>query len=158
MTMSTFSGPMRVGSTKETTGTTADTTVNTGCVVVAQNKAVAYANTGAQTFACVVPAGSLITGAQFIATTAYTTTAPTFTMFVNGVQVSAAGTAALVGAANIPLGTNSAAGAALVANVGPVNATIAFTQANGGGGTGAGQLVITYVVRNADGSQVPASA
>ena len=159
MGIATHLGPWLLGTVKETTGTTAGTIRNTGATIVAQTKAVAYADTTAQTVACVVPAGAMITSVQFIATTAYTTTAPTFTMFINGTQASAAITlAALVGSSSITMGGNSATGAALVANVGSTDATIAFTQSNGGGGTGAGQLVIAYIVRNSDGTSVPASA
>lgn len=159
MGIATHLGPWLLGTVKDTTGTTAGNIRNLGATIVAQTKAVAYGDTTAQTVACVVPAGAMITAVQFIATTAYTTTAPTFTMFINGTQASTAVTlGALVGSSSITMGGNSATGAALVANVGSTDATIAFTQSNGGGGTGAGQLVIAYIVRNSDGTSVPASA
>jgi len=149
-------GPWLLGTNKYTTGTTAATTQNMGATIVAQTKTVAYADTTAQTTAFVLPAGSLITACQFIITTAYTTTAPTFTIFIGGTQASSAVTlGALVGANAITLGGNSAAGAALVANVGSTDATVAFTQSNGGGGTGAGTLVIAYIVRGSDGAMYP---
>jgi hypothetical protein len=151
-------GPWLLGTNKYTTGTAVGTVQNMGASIVAQTKAVAYADTTAQTTAFVLPAGALITACQFIATTAYTTTAPTFTIFVNGTQVSSAITlGALVGASAITLGGNSAAGAALVSNVGSTDATIAFTQSNGGGGTGAGILVMAYIVRGSDGAMYPTS-
>lgn len=161
MGIATHLGPWLLGTVKDTTGTSASLGQirNLGATIVAQTKAVAYADTTAQTVACILPAGAMITAVQFIATTAYTTTAPTFTMFINGTQSSNAITlGALVGSSAITMGGNSAAGAALTANVGSVDATIAFTQSNGGGGTGAGQLVIAYIVRNSDGTSVPASA
>lgn len=149
-------GPWLLGTNKYTTGTTAATTQNMGATIVAQTKAVAYADTTAQTTAFVLPAGSLITSCQFIITTAYTTTAPTFTIFIGGTQASSAVTlGALVGVNSITLGGNSAAGAALVANVGSTDATIAFTQSNGAGGTGAGILVMAYIVRGSDGAMYP---
>ena len=151
-------GPWLLGTNKYTTGTTAATTQNMGATIVAQTKSVAYADTTAQTTAFVLPAGSLITSCQFIITTAYTTTAPTFTIFIGGTQASAAVTlGGLVGAQTIALGGNSAAGAALVANVGSTDATIAFTQSNGAGGTGAGILVVAYIVRGSDGAMYPTS-
>jgi hypothetical protein len=149
-------GPWLLGTNKYTTGTATGTIQNMGASIVAQTKTVAYADTTAQTTAFVLPAGSLITACQFIATTAYTTTAPTFTIFVNGTQASSAVTlGALVGASSITLGGNSAAGAALISNVGSTDATIAFTQSNGGGGTGAGILVMAYIVRGSDGAMYP---
>ena len=153
-------GPWLLGTNKYTTGTTAATTQNMGAAIVSQTKAVAYADTTAQTAAFVLPAGALITACQFIITTAYTTTAPTFTIFIGGVQASSAVTLAttgsgLVGAQAIPLGGNSAAGAALVNNVGSSDVTVAFTQSNGSGGTGAGTLVIAYIVRGSDGAMYP---
>ena len=151
-------GPWLLGTNKYTTGTTAATTQNMGATIVSQTKAVAYADTTAQTTAFVLPAGSLITACQFIITTAYTTTAPTFTIFIGGTQASSAVTlGGLVGAQTIALGGNSAAGAALVANVGSTDATIAFTQSNGAGGTGAGILVMAYIVRGSDGAMYPTS-
>ena len=151
-------GPWLLGTNKYTTGTTAATTQNMGATIVSQTKTVAYADTTAQTAAFVLPAGSLITACQFIITTAYTTTAPTFTIFIGGTQASSAVTlGALVGANAITLGGNSAAGAALVANVGSTDATIAFTQSNGAGGTGAGILVMAYIVRGSDGVMYPTS-
>ena len=151
-------GPWLLGTNKYTTGTATGTVQNMGATIVAQTKAVAYADTTAQTTAFVLPAGSLITSCQFIITTAYTTTAPTFTIFIGGTQASSAVTlGALVGANSITLGGNSAAGAALVANVGSTDATIAFTQSNGAGGTGAGILVVAYIVRGSDGAMYPTS-
>lgn len=151
-------GPWLLGTNKYTTGTATGTIQNMGASIVAQTKTVAYADTTAQTTAFVLPAGSLITACQFIITTAYTTTAPTFTIFVNGTQASSAVTlGALVGANSITLGGNSAAGAALIANVGSTDATIAFTQSNGAGGTGAGILVMAYIVRGSDGAMYPTS-
>jgi hypothetical protein len=151
-------GPWLLGTNKYTTGTATGTVQNMGASIVAQTKIVAYADTTAQTTAFVLPAGSLITACQFIITTAYTTTAPTFTIFVNGTQASSAVTlGALVGANSITLGGNSAAGAALIANVGSTDATIAFTQSNGAGGTGAGILVMAYIVRGSDGAMYPTS-
>jgi hypothetical protein len=43
-------------------------------------------------------------------------------------------------------------------NVGTTDAIITFTQANVTATSGAGILTMTYVVKNSDGTQVPASA
>ena len=162
MGLASHLGPWLLGTVKDTVGTSVSLgqVRNMGATIVTQSKAVAYADTTAQTTLCVVPAGSLITSVQYIITTAYTTTAPTFTMFIGGTQASSAIAlsttgSGLVGAQSIPMGGNSAAGAALVANVGTTDVTVAFTQSNGGGGTGAGVLLIAYIVRNSDGTYAP---
>lgn len=163
MGFATHLGPWLLGTVKETTGTTAGTIRNTGATTAMQTKTVAYGDTTAQTLMCVLPAGTIIHSIKYLITTAYTTTAPTFTMFINGTQVTAASTLSttaggLLGMQEIPLGGNSAAGAALIANVGTNDALLAFTHANGGGTTGAGTLIVEYAVRNSDGSAFPASA
>lgn len=147
-------GPWLIGTVKDTSGTTAGTIRNMGATPAVQFKTVAYTDTTANTVLAVIPAGSAIQNVQFLITTAYTTTNPTVTIFVNGTAVTAAITVAspaagATGVASLALGTTNPA---LVANVGATDAIVSFTQANGGGGTGAGVLSIAYVVRNADGA------
>jgi hypothetical protein len=154
MAVATHLGPWLLGTVKDTTGTTAGTIRNIGATPNAQFKAVAYADTTAQTQLAVIPAGSAIQNVQFLITTAYTTTNPTITIFVNGTAITAAITVAspaagATGIASLAIGTTNPG---LVANVGTTDAVISFTQSNGGGGTGAGVLSIAYVVRNADGT------
>ena len=160
MGLATHLGPWLLGTVKETTGTTAGTIRNTGATHSYQSKVVAYADTTAQTLLAALPAGSVIQSIAFLTTTAYTTTAPTFIFYVNGTAINSATapsgtTAGTTGRGGFTLGT---ANPALVANVGSSDALVTFTQANGGGGTGAGILEISYIVRNADGTQVPVSA
>lgn len=169
MAVATHLGPWLLGTVKNTLASLTQPNAaagqirNVGATTVTQSKTIAYGDTTAQTAAFVVPAGSLLLNCYYIITTAYTTTAPTLTIFSGGTQISSAITpgtttgagstgGGLVGTQDIPLGGNSAAGAALVANVGTTDALIAFTHANGGGTTGAGTLVLEYVVRNSNGS------
>ena len=157
MGIATHLGPWLLGTVKETTGTTAGTIRNTGATHSLQTRVVAYAETTAQTFLCALPAGSVIQQIQFLTTTAYTTTAPTFAFFVNGTAINTAAapsgtTAGTTGRGGFVLGTSNPA---LVANVGSTDALLSFTQANGGGGTGAGVLEVSYIVRNSDGTIVP---
>lgn len=157
MGFATHLGPWMLGTVKDTTGTTAGNIRNLGATAVAQFKTVAYADTTAQTQLAVIPAGASIQNIQFLITTAYTTTNPTFTIFVNGTAITAAITVAspaagATGIASFALGTTNPS---LVANVGSTDAIVSFTQANGGGGTGAGVLSIAYIVKNSDGTIVP---
>ena len=63
-------GPWRLGTVKDTTGTTAGTISNMGCTTVAQSAAIAYTTTTAATVA-VLPAGSQITNIFVDVTTAF---------------------------------------------------------------------------------------
>jgi len=166
MGIATHLGPWLLGTVKETTGpltiagAAAGQVRNTGVTHSFQFRTVAYADTTAQTFLACIPAGSFIQSIQFLTTTAYTTTAPTFAFFVNGTAINSTTapsgtTAGTTGRGGFVLGTSNPA---LVSNVGTSDAIIAFTQTNGGGGTGAGVLEISYMVRNPDGTAFPASA
>ena len=157
MGFATHLGPWLLGTVKNTTGTTAGTIRNIGASHTLQTKTVAYADTTAQTLLAVLPAGALIQAIQFLTTTAYTTTAPTFAFFVNGTAINTAaapaGTSAgTTGRGGFTLGTSNPS---LVANVGSTDALVSFTQVNGSGGTGAGTLEISYIVRGSDGAMYP---
>ena len=159
MGFATHLGPWLLGTVKNTTGTTAGTVQNMGATHSLQTKTVAYADTTAQTLLASLPAGSLIQQITFLTTTAYTTTAPTFIFYVNGTAINSATapagtTAGTTGRGGFTLGT---ANPSLVANVGSSDALVTFTQANGGGGTGAGTLEISYIVRGSNGAMYPSS-
>lgn len=145
-------GPWLLGTVKDTTGTAAGTVNNLGAVGAFQSRIIGYTETTAQTRAFVLPAGSMIESITTLTTVAYTTTAPTLQIFVNGSAISAAVNAGIVGATgytSLAIGTSNPT---LVANVGSSDAIIAFTQANGGGGTGSMILLIDYIVRNPNGT------
>ena len=154
MAVASHLGPWLLGTIKNTTGTTAGTIRNMGFTQVMQTAAVAYNDTAA-TRAFVVPAGSIIfeiylyqSGATFTSATS-----GTFTVLVNGTAVAATtittGTAGVLG-----LNPDSAAKTALFANVGSSDAIITYTPATLNAGSGV--LVITYGVRNSDGTSTPA--
>jgi hypothetical protein len=160
MGFATHLGPWLLGTVKNTTGTTAGTIQNIGAAHTLQTNTVEYADTTAQTLLAVLPAGSLIQSIQFLTTTAYTTTAPTFAFFVNGTAINSASapsgtTAGTTGRGGFTLGTSNPS---LVANVGTTDALVSFTQVNGSGGTGAGTLEISYIVRGSDGAMYPTAS
>ena len=161
MGFATHLGPWLLGTVKDTTGTTAGTIRNTGVTVVSQSKAIVYTDITAATVAFTIPAGSQILTAVFNTTVAYATTTPTYALFANAVAINTAANGSAFGAfgiVNILLGNNTAAGAVLCNNVGTTDSIITFTQANVTATSGAGILTMTYVVKNSDGTQVPASA
>ena len=161
MGFATHLGPWLLGTVKETTGTTVGSIRNTGATVVSQSKSILYTDTTAATVAFTIPAGSQILTASFNTTVAYATTTPTYALFSNAVAINTAANGSVftnTGIVNILLGNNSAAAAVLCNNVGTTDAIITFTQANVTATSGAGILTLTYVVKNSDGTQVPASA
>jgi hypothetical protein len=163
MGFATHLGPWLLGTVKDTigpstaAGAAAGQVRNIGATHSFQSKVVAYADTTAQTVLACIPAGSVIQSIQFLTTTAYTTTAPTFAFFVNGTAINSATapsgtTAGTTGRGGFTLGTSNPA---LVANVGTSDVIVSFTQVNGSGGTGAGVLELSYIVRGSDGSIAP---
>lgn len=163
MGMASHLGPWLLGTVKNTTGTTAGYIRNMGATHSYQNKLITPADTTAQTTLAVLPAGSLIQQIQILVTSAYSTTTPTFSFFVNGTAINTTATAAGItfgntGRAAFTLGNNSAAAAALLANVGTTDAIVSFTQTNAtASATTTAYLEISYIVRNADGSIAPTS-
>lgn len=160
MGLATRLGPWLLGTVRYTTGTAAGQIRNIGATSVTQSKAIAYADTTAQTVLAVLPAGSAIRSIDLLITTAYTTTNPTFTFYVNGTAVTgsvviSSPAAGATGLASIALGSTNPA---LIGNVGTTDAIVSFTQSNGGGGTGAITAFIDYVVRNADGTYAPTTS
>jgi hypothetical protein len=155
MAFATHLGPWLLGTLKDTTGTTAGTVRNTGATIVAQTKTIAY-NDAAASLAMALPAGALITGMQLIQTTSMTSgTSGTFTVLVNGVAAAAA-TITTGTAGTLTLAPASTAQAAIFNNVGATDALVTYTGATLS--AGAGTLVVSYMVRAADGSSFPVSA
>jgi len=161
MGFATHLGPWLLGTVKDTVGPTtvagaaAGQVRNVGACPAAQFKTVAATDITANTILAVLPAGASIQNVQYVVTTAYATTTPTITVFVNGNAISATtsvSTFTTTGLTSIPLATSNPA---LVANVGATDALVSFTQANVTGATGAGVLSIAYIVRGSDGAIAP---
>lgn len=154
MAFASHLGPWLLGTVKNTTGTVAGTIRNMGFTQVMQTANVAYNDTAA-TQAFVLPAGAIIfeiylyqSGATFTSGTS-----GTFTVYANGTQIAAT-SAITTGTAGV-LGVNpdTAARTAVFTNVGSTDAIITYTPATLNAGSGV--LVITYGVRNSDGSANP---
>ena len=162
MGFATHLGPWLLGTVKETTGTTAGLIRNTGATIVAQNNAASFGfaaiNASLTGTALVLPAGAMITSAQFYATEAYSA-AVTLKLTMGGQDIYTATTVTGPAAPYAMAAGTSAAVVALLANVGSTDAIITYTATKAGTlTTGAGTLLIAYMVRNADGTSVPASA
>ena len=168
MGFATHLGPWLLGTVKDTTGTTAGTIRNTGTTIVVQSANVAFgvmttSPTAQNLFT--LPAGAKILSFQVEKTTA-----------ISGGSVSAVNTTfGTSGTANaymttIDIGLTTAQtapttlAAALVSsatnNIGSTDVSVfgTFTAATGNPTAGAVVVTVTYVVRNSDGTSVPASA
>jgi hypothetical protein len=146
-------GPWRLGTVKDTTGTTAGTISNMGCATVAQTKAVVYNDTAASQ-AFVLPAGAMLMELYLNQAVATFTSGSsgTFTVLLNGTAIGAltitTGTAGI-----LSITPSSQAQAALWANVGATDAIITYTGATLSAGSGI--LIAKYAVRGSDGAQAP---
>lgn len=151
MATSTWSGPLRAGGIKSTTGTTLGSDVaNVGEVVLSQYEAITQATNGSSagvyTTNIVIPAGSTITSIQLYVGVVWTGAASTL-----GIGTTASATA-LTAAAAVAGGTlgiiNATAGADATRvgtwyNVGTTDIKVMVTSTNTG--TGTGWLVVSYI-------------
>jgi len=151
MGTTTFSGPVRTGPIKFTTGTTLGTDVaNIGEVVLSQKEAITQATNGGSagvyTTSIVVPAGSTITSIQLFVSTIWDGAASTLGV---GNSVSATAYTAAGAVAGGTLGIIAATAGADATrvgnwvNVGTSDVRIVVTSTNTGGG--AGTLVVNYI-------------
>lgn len=149
-------GPWRLGTVKDTTGTTAGTIANMGCTEVAQTTPLTFTNINSSLTgnAFVLPAGALITSIQVITNEAFSA-ATTVKFTIGSTDLC---TAATVTNANVYAITPvaSAAVASLYANVGSTDAIVTYTATKGSTlTTGGFTFVIRYVVRASNGASAP---
>ena len=151
MGTTTFTGPIRAGTIKSTTGTTLGTDVNNvGEVVLSQHQEITQATNGVSagvyTTSIVIPAGSTITGIQLYVTAIWSGAATTLGI---GTTVSATALTAAAAVAGGTLGIiNATAGADATRigtwiNVGTSDIKIVVTSTNTG--TGTGFLKVNYI-------------
>jgi hypothetical protein len=139
MAIATHLGPWLLGTVKNTTGTTAGTIRNIGATMVTQSVPLVAGSA----VTIMLPAGSLIHAVQSLMTTG---AAGTPNVTVGSTVIGTLSTAAGFN------GMSFTAGAVgTVANVGPVDILLSYTATAASAGT----LVVTYTVRNADGTYNP---
>lgn len=151
MGFATRLGPWLLGTIKNTTGTTAATTRNTGCTVVSQSANVVFGTLTGNAIA--VPAGAQINHITVVTTTVFSA-ATTIKLSIGGVDFTSTGTITNVGAINLTANTTTPGG---WLNVGATDAFITYTMTGAGLTTGAATVQIVYTVRGADGSQFQAA-
>ena len=151
MAQTTFSGPIKAGTIRNTTGTTVGTDVaNVGSVVMSQTDTIAYTDATDKSLSIVIPANSQIVDIKVLVTTAFNDGSGTNTvavgivgdsdLYVNYTSVSSAGDAAL--------GTT-----ALVTNwtdIGTSDVKLAakYIDAGADSSAGAARIVVSYVQNN----------
>ena len=150
MGTTTFSGPIKAGTIKDTTGTTVGTDVaNTGYVVMSQTDTIAYTNTTDKSLGIVIPANSQIVDIKILVTTAFNGTgADTMDigivgnsdLYVDGADVSAAGDAALGATALVTNWTDT--------GTSDLKLAAKYIDANADSSAGAARIVVSYVQNN----------
>jgi hypothetical protein len=150
MGVSTFSGPLKVGPIKFTTGTTLGNDVaNLGFASLTQYEAITQATNGSvagvYTTNIVIPAGSIITDIELYVTTAWTGAATTLGIgtTVSATDLTAAG--AVAGGTIGIVAATAGADATRVgkwANTGTSDIKIVVTSTNTG--SGVGFIAVTY--------------
>ncbi len=150
MGTTTFSGPIKAGTIKETTGTTIGENVqNTGFVQMIQSKSVALTGATANTRVGVIPANSQIVNVFLdVITVSNDTNAATVSV---GTDSNAT---AYIASSNAKVtGRTSAVNAAIVASFSDVgtsdsNLVAIFTGTDGDGTTGEAIVTVQYVQNN----------
>ena len=148
MGFATHLGPWLLGTTKNTTGSTATTTRNTGCTVVSQSANVVFGTLTGNAIA--VPAGSQIVDVKVVTTTVFSA-ATTLLLSIGGTAFTTTGTITSVG--SVALGANATTPGGWL-NVGATDTFITYTMAGTALSTGAATVIITYAVRDSSGNQV----
>lgn len=152
MGFATHLGPWLLGTVKNTTGTTAATTQNTGCTVVSQSKNVVFGTLTGNAIS--IPAGSQIVDVKVVTTTVFSA-ATTAKLSIGGTDFTTTGTITDVG--SVTLGANATTPGGWL-NVGASDTFITYTLAGTGLTTGAATIVITYAVRGSNGAQAQSAS
>ena len=151
MAFSTFSGPIRSGTVKNTTGTTVGSIDNTGVVVLSQTAALGLATSTP----FVLPAGAQILGFNIDVTTTFTTSSTlavgdgsTAAKYVTAITTAAAGRQTIA---------YTAAQLASLYNIGTSDVQVTVTMAGTTAVAGAGYITVTYAQKTSSGAQDPTS-
>jgi hypothetical protein len=150
MGTTTFSGPVRTGPIKYTTGTTLGQDIaNIGEVVLSQSQAITQAGPGADgvfTTTIVIPAGSTITSIQLYVGVVWSGVASTLGIGTTASATALTAAGAVAGGTLGIIAATAGADATRVGtwyNVGTTDIQIKITSTNTG--TGTGWLVVNYI-------------
>jgi hypothetical protein len=149
MGFATHLGPWLLGTVKNTTGTTAGQIRNMGATVVSQSANVVFGTLTGTAF--VLPAGAQIISVDFVTTTVFSA-ATTGKLSIGGTDFTTTVTITSVGGAFATANATTPGG---WLNVGSTDAVVTYTLAGTALTTGAATIVVSYVVRDSDGSANP---
>jgi hypothetical protein len=147
MGFATHLGPWLLGTVKNTTGTTAATTRNTGCTIVSQSKDVVFGTLTGNAIS--IPAGAQITSVRVVTTTVFSA-ATTLLLSIGGTAFTTTGTVTSVGSVALEANATTPGG---WLNVGATDTFITYTMAGTALTTGAATIQISYTVRDSAGNQ-----
>lgn len=147
MANTTFSGPIRAGDIRDTTGTTLGQDVaNVGQVVMAQSSAITQASSATS---IVIPANSQIVEINVYVSAVWSGVATTFgvgtTVLATRFTAAGAVDGAAIGVLSVTPGTDATRTGAFI-DVGSTDVKIAVTSTNTG--TGAGVITVRYIQAN----------
>ena len=149
MGTTTFSGPVKAGTIRETTGTTVGSDIkNVGFVEMVQSKSITLSGASANTTVGVIPANSQIVDVKMdVIVAGDDTNAATLSVgtTANGTAMIAATTAKTI-ARTRPI----AAAIPALADVGTTDANVIaqFTATDGDGSVGEGVVTVSYIQNN----------
>jgi hypothetical protein len=149
MGTTTFSGPIKAGTIRETTGTTLGSDVlNTGFVQMVQSKSVALTGATANTTVAVIPANSQIVDVKLdVITASDDTNAATVSV---GTDANGTAFIASSNAKAVARTTPVAAAIPNLADIGTTDANVVavFTATDGDGANGEAIVTVQYVQNN----------
>jgi len=149
MGTTTFSGPIKAGTIRETTGTTLGSDVlNTGFVQMVQSKSVALTGATANTTVAVIPANSQIVDVKLdVITASDDTNAATVSV---GTDANGTAFIASSNAKAVARTTPIAAAIPNLADIGTTDANVVavFTATDGDGANGEAIVTVQYVQNN----------
>ena len=152
MSFSTFSGPVRSGTVRYTTGTTVGSIDNTGVSVLMQSAVVPYSSATATV--AVLPAGSQILNI-FVDTTTLFNSATTVTFGDGTTAALYASATTITTAARHDASANLVPSA--IVNVGSTDVKVVATL-SGSATAGTATITIVYAQKASNGSETPASS
>ena len=152
MSFTTFSGPVRAGTVRYTTGTTPGLVDNTGVVILAQSAPLSLTSS----VVAVLPAGSQIHEFYIDVTTLFTT--GTTLAIGDGITVDKYVTAITTPAVGRQAITFTSAQLIAMQNIGTTDVAITITMAGTTAIAGAGFITIEYVQKTSTGLEAPVSA
>ena len=152
MAFSTFTGPVRSGTVKNTTGTTLGTIDNTGVVSLVQSASLALTTS----VVAVLPAGSQILNIFIDVTTSFTTGS---TLAVgDGTAANKYVTAITTPATGRQVIAYTGAQLTAINNIGTSDVAVTVTMAGTTAVAGAGFITIVYAQKTSSGAENPVSA